>query len=72
MDYAVASGEAAGLEIDAGIGQRQDGLLELPGQDLRVLAEGQKLVGQLKLEDPVESQRSRPSLLSSTIQTDLY
>ena len=44
VDHLAAPGEAAELEVDTGIGQRQEGVAELPGEDLRVWAERQELV----------------------------
>jgi hypothetical protein len=43
VDHTGASGEAAELDVDAGIGQRQDGITELSRKGLRVLAERQEL-----------------------------
>jgi hypothetical protein len=42
VDHADTSGEAAELDADAGIGQREDGVTELPGKGPRVLSERQK------------------------------
>src|ERR1035437_1203183 len=43
VDHLGASGEAAELDIDAGIGQRQDGFIELVRKGSRVSAERQEL-----------------------------
>src|ERR1035437_6490284 len=43
VDHLGASGEAAELDIDAGIGQRQDGFIELVRKGSRVAAERQEL-----------------------------
>jgi hypothetical protein len=42
VDHADTSGEAAELDADAGIGQREDGPTELSRKGLRVLRERQK------------------------------
>src|ERR1035437_3780835 len=43
VDHLGASGEAAELDVDAGVGQRQDGFIELEREGARVLAERQEL-----------------------------
>jgi hypothetical protein len=43
VDYLGASGETAELDVYTGIGERKDGLIELPRQRLRVWAEREEL-----------------------------
>jgi hypothetical protein len=43
VDHADASREAAELDLDAGVGQRQNGITKLLGEDSRGLAERQEL-----------------------------